>query len=58
MGFIKRKRPSPNPKKLCTRCGGSGQLFRPTKEKVLDFKKCSDCQGHGVRFIDDEKLTD
>ena len=58
MGFIVRKKPPPNPKKLCKRCGGSGQLLRTTNEKVLHFKKCSDCRGHGVRFIDHEKLPD
>jgi len=37
-------------KGLCKRCSGSGQLFRPAKEKLLTFKKCTCCAGRGYRF--------
>lgn len=58
MSLLPTKKPPPNPRGVCERCGGSGQLLRPTESKLLHFKKCSNCQGHGVRFNDDKKLPD
>lgn len=39
--------------RLCKRCSGSGNLFRPEQGKSIaqSFKKCTDCGGHGVRGI-------
>lgn len=37
-------------KGVCQRCGGSGQLLRPAKIKLLNFKRCTDCGGRGYRF--------
>jgi DnaJ-class molecular chaperone len=57
MPLLEKKLP-PNPTRLCRRCLGSGQLLRPIDDKVLNFLKCSDCQGHGVRFNDSQKSAD
>ena len=35
--------------RLCKRCGGSGSLLRPQKEKLLTFRRCSDCGGKGLK---------
>ncbi len=35
---------------ICQRCGGSGQLLRPSKTKLLTFCRCGACRGHGVRW--------
>lgn len=34
---------------ICKRCGGSCNLLRPSKGKVLRFQKCTTCGGKGVK---------
>lgn len=30
---------------ICRKCGGSGWLFRPVKERLLNFRRCHSCIG-------------
>jgi len=49
MKLTKGTKPA-NTKGICLRCEGSGNLLRPTKDQLCTFQKCTNCQGHGVRF--------
>ncbi len=44
--------------RICKRCCGNGSLFRPLKEKTINFKKCTDCNGRGTkhRFVPDTSI--
>lgn len=36
--------------RICKRCGGAGNLLRPTKTKPINFVKCSGCSGKGTKY--------
>jgi predicted metal-binding protein len=36
--------------RICKRCGGAGNLLRPTEAKLINFVKCSGCSGKGTKY--------
>jgi DnaJ-class molecular chaperone len=35
--------------RICKRCGGAGNLLRSTENKLINYVKCSSCNGRGTR---------